>query len=148
MNFDSQKNFTTVVVDGEELYLPDTTGWDEIRKERSFRGWPIGVEELLWRWGEFFFWHPELQGGLGKAGKWVEFCSGHPELRVALGKAGKAFDLWTAYVIVCVDSRPTRIQLQTVQCPNCKWRGMGGTTAEPDLFVALGPDFHAKYVAA
>ncbi len=128
MNSDFDQHVTTIIVDGEDLYVPDPTGWETVRKEHLFRGWPIGVEGLL------------LQ--------WVEFCSGHPELRVALGKVGKAFDAWIAYVIVSINSRPTRIQLQTVQCPNCKWKGAGGTTAEPDLFVALGPEFHAKYVAA
>ncbi len=118
MNSDFDQHVTTIIVDGEDLYVPDPTGWETVRKEHLFRGWPIGVEGLL------------LQ--------WVEFCSGHPELRVALGKVGKAFDAWIAYVIVSINSRPTRIQLQTVQCPNCKWKGAGGTTAEPDLFVAAG----------
>lgn len=124
----SQEHFVTIVVDGEELYCPDDVGWDTIRKEHAFRGWPLGAEELLWAL--------------------IETCSVHPELRVAFGKAGKAFDVWLPYVIACVDSRPTRIQLQRVECPNCGWRGTGGTTAEPDLFLGFGRDFQAKYVEA
>jgi hypothetical protein len=125
---ETEVHFVCTIVDGEELYCPDDTGWQILKRQRTFRGSPFAVEKLLW--------------------PIVQTSRSYPELRVALGRVGKAFDEWRPYVIVDLGSRPTRIQLQPVKCESCGWTGIGGTTAEPDLFVAFGRDFQEKYEAA
>jgi hypothetical protein len=125
MNDDIDKHFAAINVDGEELYFPNDIGWAILKRDRTFRGKPLGLEKLFW--------------------STVETCRAYPDLRIGLGKIGKAFDEWRPYVIATLKSKLTRIHLQQVKCSHCGWTGIGGTTAEPDLYIGFGPDFQGKY---
>jgi hypothetical protein len=108
----TNQHLHTVLVDGQELIIPDEAGWTQLRHKPDVSGIKLGVQEMLWRLREFVQQYPEFTLALYDPGV----------------KNRKSF--LPIVLLRMKEDKWQRVQIERLTCPVCRWKG---ETANPTI---------------
>jgi hypothetical protein len=103
------------LVNGQEMVIPDSVGWNKLRHQPEVDAVPLGVQDILW---------PLLK-----------LVDQYSELTLALYRPGEYAKQLIPCALLLTPTGWQRVHIERLTCSVCGWDGKTANPTIPDLYA-------------
>lgn len=107
--------YERIVVDEQEMFIPNEDDWKAILDDGALDGLPIAAPAII-------------------RNVMLKDAHPHPELKVALGRVRH---VWMPYLLLQYPGGWQRVHSVFITCPNCQWQGLTANIGLVDIYAGV-----------